>query len=70
MCQACWALASRRSGGALFATEDDAAATAPRPRFSAVAEWAAEPAQDDRPADPGPAPTASDRRPETTGGGD
>lgn len=46
MCQACWALASRRSGGALAA--DDAAVASPRPRFSAAAEWVEEPGEDDR----------------------
>lgn len=46
MCQACWAMASRRSG------DDDAfASDAPRPRFTAVAEWVSEPLEDDRPED-------------------
>jgi hypothetical protein len=42
MCQACWALASRRSGET--AVRDEAQ---PRPRFSAVAEWADEPDEDE-----------------------
>lgn len=47
MCQACWALAARRSGDASIATPDT---SAPRPRFSAVAEWVPEP-EDDRDTD-------------------
>jgi len=46
MCQACWAMASRRSADA-----DAFASDAPRPRFTAVAEWVSEPLEDDRHAD-------------------
>jgi hypothetical protein len=48
MCQACWALASRRSGDASLGSRDAAPA---KPRFAAVAEWVSEPTEDDRRAD-------------------
>jgi hypothetical protein len=49
MCQACWAMASRRFGDAAFVS--DAVPDAPRSRFTSVAEWVSEPLEDDRRAD-------------------
>jgi hypothetical protein len=59
MCQACWALASRRSGEASLGARDAALA---KPRFAAVAEWVSEPLEDDRRTDVagGASPPAGD----------
>lgn len=59
MCQACWALASRRSGDASLGSRDAAPA---KPRFAAVAEWVSEPIEGDRRADVagGPSPPIGD----------
>ena len=50
MCQACWIMATRRSGGGWNPAPAEDGAAPPSRRFAAVAEWADE-ASDGGPAD-------------------